>query len=282
MVPKNINKRHSNGEENTSKKTESGSKKEDKSKRRGTSGSIVLPASPKRDSEENTRRAKKDDSPEISFEEYKKRRLAGESHDDIAASLRSSTKPSRAGLKGQGPSDEDMMRIALAAETGNISFSPYLRNAVSNYEKADNRARQELQGAGLMPDDPRYEEWKDTLIQQYYGDEFIPYDVAAKALGYSNQLNNAAYMRGQDIESDKQVKNFSDLMQQVDPVTGMRYSDLESQKPNFASGSGMSQNLASGLSFVPGANTPNTPAQDDHSDFDYESFARAAGGYGKF
>lgn len=124
--------------------------------------------------------------------------------------------------------DEAMMTLALT--TGDFSRSPAAQQALNTYNQLMAEGIEMAKASGLKPDSQDYKDFTQYYTYMMWPqDSPISYDDFYSANSKRLETSKAKGLEAQRKASDKRVANFSEAMQQIDPVTGSPYSELSTQ-----------------------------------------------------
>lgn len=124
--------------------------------------------------------------------------------------------------------DEAMMALALT--TGDFSRSPAAQQALNTYNQLMAEGIEMAKASGLKPDSQDYKDFTQYYTYMMWPqDSPISYDDFYNANSKRLETSKAKGLEAQRKASDKRVANFSEAMQQIDPVTGSPYSELTTQ-----------------------------------------------------
>lgn len=138
----------------------------------------------------------------------------------------------RAAEEANAASDprRDEAMTALALTTGDFSRSSAAQQALNIYNQLMAEGVEMAKASGLKPDSQDYKDFTQYYTYMMWPqDSPISYDDFYNANSKRLETSKAKGLEAQRKAADKRVANFSEAMQQIDPVTGMPLSDLDTQ-----------------------------------------------------
>lgn len=125
---------------------------------------------------------------------------------------------------------KEQMAMQAALIGGNFDSSDATKNALATYNKLMLEGAEVAKNAGFKPDSQDYDDFVNYFTYMMWPqDSPISYDDFYNA--NSKRLENikAQELEAQTKAEQQKVKDFSNAMQQIDPVTGSPYSELTTQ-----------------------------------------------------